>query len=109
MMKTFCMILGVACLPTTLHAAEMDGDAAYALLKKNDCFKCHAMDKKKSGKPYKEVAKEYRGKADAEEKLFKHLTTGPKVKIDGKEETHKIIKSESDDATRMLIRWILSL
>ena len=109
MMKRFCMVLGLACLPIALHAAEMDEESAKALLKKNDCFKCHAMDKKKDGTPYKEVAKKYKGKADAEAKLFKHLTTGPKVKIDDKEEEHKIIKSKNDDETRALIRWILSL
>lgn len=107
-MKKFCMILGMACLPLTLHAADVDGDAAYAVLKKNDCFKCHALDKKKSGTPYKEVSKKYKGKADAEDKLHKHLTTGPKVKVDGEEEEHKIIKTKSDDELRNLVRWILA-
>lgn len=109
-MKKFCMILGVASLSFTLHAAEMDEDTAKALLKKNDCFKCHAMDKKKDGTPYREVAKKYKGKADAEAKLFKHVTSAPKVKLeDGTEEEHKKIKTNGDDETRALIRWILSL
>ena len=106
-MKRFCMVLGLACLPFAVHA-EVDAEAAQALLKKNDCFKCHALDKKKDGTPYKEVAKKYKGKADAEEKLFKHVTTGPKVKIDDKEEEHKIIKGK-DPEIRNMIQWILSL
>lgn len=103
--------LAVACGLMTVsfaYAAELNEDEAKAMLKKNDCFKCHAIDKKKDGKMYKEVAKEYKGKADAENKLFKHLTTGPKIKVDGKEEEHKIIKTSEAD-TRALIRWILSL
>lgn len=109
-MRKFCMILGVAFLPLTLHAAEMDADTATAILKKNNCFKCHSMDKKKDGTPYREVAKKHKGKADAEDKLFKHVTTAPKVKLeDGSEEEHKKIKTSSDDETRALIRWILSL
>ena len=107
-MRKFCLILGVACLPITLHAAEMDDDAATAVLKKNSCFKCHSIDKKKSGTPYKEVASKHKGKADAEDKLFKHLTTGPKIKVDGEEEEHKIIKTKDDAETRSLVRWILA-
>ena len=40
--------------------------------------------------------------------IVKHLTTGPKVKIDGKEEEHKIIKAKDDAEIRNLARWILS-
>jgi len=96
-------------MAVSMAHAEMDEAAARALLKKNDCFKCHAMDKKKDGTPYKEVAAKYRGKPDAEDKLFKHLTTNPKVKIDDKEEEHKRIKAKDDEEIRSLIRWILSL
>ena len=61
--------LAVACgLMTALIAnAAPDADAAQALLKKSDCFKCHAIDKKKDGPPFKETAKKYKGKADAED------------------------------------------
>lgn len=89
-------------------AADVDADAAQALAKKSNCFKCHAIDKKKDGPPFKETAGKYKGKADAEEKLVKHLTTGPKIKIDGKEEEHDIVKSKSDPEIRNLVRWILS-
>ena len=110
MIRKLCVFVGVACLPFTLHAADMDADTATAILKKNNCFKCHSMDKKKDGTPYKEVAKKYKGKADAEDRLFKHVTSGPKVKLeDGTEEEHKKIKTNSDDETRALIHWIVSL
>ncbi|MBW7899854.1 MAG: c-type cytochrome [Rhodocyclaceae bacterium] len=105
MKKTLC-ILAAACLP--LAAQSADADAAKALLKKNDCFKCHALDKKKDGPSYKEVAAKHKGEADAEQKLLTHMTTSPKVKVDGKEEEHKQIKGK-DEEIQNLIKWILSL
>ena len=108
MIKKLCMVLIATCLPMTLAAAEVDADAAQALMKKNGCTKCHSVDKKKVGTAYKDVAAKYKGKADAEEKLFKHLTTGPMVDVDGNKEAHKVIKAGSDDETRNLVRWILA-
>jgi len=89
--------------------AEVDADAAIALAKKNDCFKCHAVDKTKKGPSYKKIAAKYKGKADAEEKLMKQITTGPKVKLeDGTEEDHKIIETKDPKEQKNLINWILS-
>jgi cytochrome c len=85
----------------------VDADAAQALLKKNDCLKCHAVDKKKDGPSFKETAAKYKGKPDAEQKLYTHLTTSPKVKVDGKEEEHKALKGK-DDEVKNVAQWILS-
>ncbi|MCY7389892.1 MAG: c-type cytochrome, partial [Burkholderiales bacterium] len=82
--------------------------AAEALAKKSKCSTCHSLDKKKEGPSYKETAAKYKGKADAEQKLFTHLTTSPKVKVDGKEETHDNPKSTSDAEVKNLVAWILS-
>ena len=91
------------------HAA-VDEDAAKALAKKNDCFKCHAVDKTKKGPSYKKIALKYKGKADAEAVLIKQITTGPKVKMeDGTEENHKIIDTKDQGEMKNLIGWILSL
>ena len=38
-----------------------DADAAQATLKNGACTKCHAVDKKKTGPAFKEVAKKYKG------------------------------------------------
>jgi len=108
MIKKLSIIVAAAFLPLTVNAA-VDAEAAQALLKKSDCFKCHAIDKKKDGPAYKEVSKKYKGKADAEDKLFKHMTTNPKVKIDDKEEEHKSIKSKDKAEVVNAIHWILSL
>ncbi len=88
--------------------AEVDADAAQALMKKSNCGKCHALDKKKDGPAYKETAKKNQGKADAEQKLYTHLTTNPKVKVEGKEEEHANLKTKKEADVRNVVRWILS-
>lgn len=89
-------------------AASVDEDAAQSLAKKSGCLKCQAIDKKKDAPSYKEIAGKYKGKPDAEDKLFKHATTNPKVKIDGKEETHDSPKSKDEKEIRNLVRWVLT-
>jgi cytochrome c len=100
--------LGAGGMQAARAADAVDGDAAQALLKKNDCGKCHSVDKKKEGPSFKETAARLKGKAGAEDELSKHLTTSPKVKVDGKEEEHKAIKSKDEAEVRNLARWILS-
>lgn len=93
----------------TAHAA-IDEEAAKSLAKKNDCFKCHALDKTKKGPSYKKIAIKYKGKADAEATLIKQITSGPKVKMeDGTEENHKIIETKDQGEMKNLVGWILSL
>lgn len=89
--------------------AAPDVEAAKALAKKNDCFKCHAEEKTKKGPSYKKIAEKYAGKPDAEAKLVKQMTSGPKVKLeDGTEEDHKIIETKDVNEQKNLAQWILS-
>jgi len=90
------------------HAA-VDEDAAKALAKKNDCFKCHAVSKTKKGPSYQKVAAKYKGKeAEGEQAIFKQITTGPTVKLeDGSEQEHKIIETKDEGEIHNLIQWIL--
>jgi len=96
------------CSTGIARAQAVDADAAQALLKKSDCGKCHAVDKKKDGPSYKETAAKLKGKAGAEDEVYKHLTTSPKIKIDGKEEEHKKVSSTNEAEVRNLVRYILS-
>jgi len=90
-------------------AADIDADGAQALAKKNDCFKCHAIDKTKKGPSLKKVAAKYKGKPDGEEHIIKNITTAPKVKLeDGTEEEHKVIDSKDAKALKNLAQWILA-
>jgi cytochrome c len=91
-----------------VHAA-VDAAAAQALAKKNDCFKCHAIDKTKKGPSYKKIAAKYKEKKLDEKEAIKQMTEGKKVKLeDGTEEDHKIIDTKDPKALSNLAQWILS-
>ena len=93
-----------------LPARAADEAAARELARSNSCFKCHAIDKEKDGPAWNDVAAKYRGMADAQERLIRHLTAGAKAKFpDGHEEEHRIIKAKDPAQTRNLVEWILSL
>ena len=90
-------------------AAAFDEDAAKKLAKRNDCFKCHAVDKTKKGPSYKKIAEKNKGKADVEAKFAKHLASSPKVKLeDGTEEEHREIDTKDPAEIKNLIQWILA-
>lgn len=93
---------------SALPAHALDADAAQALAKKSNCMKCHSITAKKEGPPYKETAAKYKGKADAEQKLYIHLTTNPKVKVDDKEEEHSNLKTKNEAEIRNVVQWILA-
>lgn len=94
---------------TSFAAQAFDVDAAQALAKKNNCFKCHSVDKKKEGPAFKETAAKLKGKSDAVAQMTKHLTTAVKVKLpDGTEEEHKVIKTKDAAEIRNLVDWLLA-
>lgn len=107
-------VVGVFTLSLAPSAFAVDAEAANALAKKNNCFKCHALvdGKEMDGPSFKKTADKYRGKAGAETRLIEHITTGEKAKYaDGHEEEHKIIKtSPSKDMAQIknLVQWILA-
>jgi len=72
-MKAILMIVGIAgCF---LSASALCDDGA-ALAKKSGCLNCHAVDKKIVGPSYKDVAKKYKGNADAAAMLVKKVADG---------------------------------
>jgi len=96
---------------STVFAApvKVDVEAAMKVFKENECHKCHNPDKEKKGPSFKKIAAKYRGKPDAEQKLIKHMTTGPRIKLEnGKEEDHKIIDTEDPIVLKNMAQWILS-
>jgi cytochrome c len=105
-------LAGAALLMFVTAANAVDVDAAKALAKQNNCFKCHAVDKEKDGPAYKKVAEKYKGKANAEARLVEHITSGEKAKFpDGHEEEHKIVKTSPPkdmEQVKNLVQWILS-
>ena len=99
---------GLMCGALAVQAQTVDVAAAEALAKSSGCTKCHSVDKKKDGPSFKESAGKYKGKADAEATLTKQITTGPKIKIDGIEEEHQIVKSKDAAAIKNLVQYILT-
>ena len=55
-----------------------------------------------------EVAAKYKGKPAAEKRIYAHLTTSPKVEVDGKKEEHVSLKTKNDADIQDVIKWILS-
>ena len=113
MIKSSLSILGLSVMLAFASLApahaNIDIEAAKALAKKNDCFKCHAIDKTKKGPSMKKIAAKYKGKADGQEKAIKNMTVVSKVKLeDGTEEEHKEIDTKDMKQIKNLADWILS-
>ena len=98
-------------IPLVLFAFAAPGIASAdeAAAKSNGCLKCHSVDKKKDGPAFKDVSKKYKGKADAEAKLTAFLSKGGKVKVDGVEEDHMVVKGGDAAVAGSIAKWILSL
>jgi cytochrome c len=108
-MKPIVASLAAAALALLAGAAQaQDVAAAEALMKKSGCLKCHSVSAKKEGPSFKETAAKYKGKAEAESALLKHLTTNPKIKVDGNEELHDSLKTKNEAEIRNVIKYILS-
>ncbi len=90
-------------------AAQVDADAAELLFKQNECTKCHNPTQNKKGPSLKKTAKKYKGDANAEKEIIKHLTTPKKVKLDdGTEADHKLVETKDPKALSNLSKWILA-
>ena len=98
---------------TLVFSADLsaaDAEAALATARQNNCFRCHKVDKDKEGPAWSKVAAKYKGVANAQARLYYHLTSGEKAKFpDGHEEDHLIIKTEDNNEIKNLVDWILSL
>jgi cytochrome c len=91
-------------------AAPVDVKAAETLAQQSRCMKCHAVDAKKEGPAWKDVATKYLGSVGAEQRLYSHVTTGRKARFDdGHDESHPIVKTSDPDRINNLVNWILSL
>ena len=89
------------------EAASLDMAAAEAMMKKDGCAACHAVDKKIIGPSYQEVAAKYKGDKEAPAKLAK------KVKEGGSGVWGQIPMppnaTTSDADVKALVDWILTL
>lgn len=72
-------------------------NASADLAQKAGCMNCHAVDTKKMGTPFKEVASKNKGNAKAEEEIMAKL----------KSSKHPAVKA-SDDDLKAIIKWVLA-
>ena len=78
--------------------AAGSASASEALAKSSGCLTCHAIDTKKMGPSFKEVAAKYKGNAAAEGKLVQALSTA---------KGHPEVKAKGDDV-KTLVKWVLA-
>ena len=93
-MKVLAMSVAAA---IALAAAGAVG-AQEDLAKSSGCMNCHAVDAKKVGPSFKDVAAKYKGKADAEAMLTAKIAEG---------KGHPKTKAAEGDIPK-LVKWVLS-
>ena len=91
-------LIAIAVVASVALIASGAASAQEALAKSDGCLNCHAVDAKKVGPSFKDVAAKYKGKADAEATLVAKLTKG---------EGHPATKAKPDDV-KGLVKWVLS-
>jgi cytochrome c len=91
----------------------VDADAAIMLARKNGCFRCHALDRVKTGPAFKSVAEGYRSDyAAGLKREDSHLTAGDMLVLNGVVDVHRVLRTNPpNDPVQLknLIDWILSL
>ncbi len=109
MKLVFTLMAACGLMAASMAHAAVDAAAAQAAVKESGCLTCHAVDKKKVGPAFKDVAKKYKGKADGEEHVTKQITTKPIVDVAGEKTPHKSLKNTDPAAVKNVAEWILSL
>jgi len=94
-MKRIVIATAAAALVLAAGAANAQEDLA----KKHGCLNCHAIDSKKVGPSYKDIAAKYKGKADAADKIVGELKAG---------KGHPAVKASEDDI-KTLVKWVLAM
>lgn len=94
-MKSMLIVVAAAVFMAGAGVAVAQEDLA----KSAGCTGCHAVDTKKVGPSFKDVAAKYKGNAGAEAKLVSEISEG---------KGHPKTKASADDAAK-LVKWILSM
>ena len=92
-------LIAMAVVASITMAAAGTASAQEALAKRSGCLNCHAVDTKKLGPAFKDVAAKYKGKAGADAALVAKVSGG---------KDHPTVKAGGDDV-KSLVKWVLSL
>jgi cytochrome c len=106
-MKHYGLLAAAGLFVAGAANAVLDNSAAEALMKKNGCVACHAIDKKVIGPAYQDVAAKYKGDAGAAAKLAEKVKQGG-VGVWG-QIPMPANAQVSDADIKELVTWILSL
>ena len=90
------LVLIAACSMALFAAPAL---AQEDLAKSAGCLNCHAVDAKKAGPSFKEIAAKYKGKADAEATLVAKLKDG---------KGHPAVKASEADL-KGIVKWVLAM
>lgn len=88
-------------------AAEQTGPRGLQLMRKSDCFNCHAVNQKRVGPPYLDVANKYRGQEGALEASVQRVmkgSTGVWGKVPMVPHLH-----HTPDEVREMVSWVFGL
>lgn len=96
-----CGVAGVLAAPAAL--------ASEAIAQKAGCLACHTKDKKVVGPSYQEVAKKYKGQADAPAKLAAKVRKGGSGVWGSVPMPPNDEKKISDADIKAVIDWILKM
>ena len=94
-MKSIIVIAAASFVALAPVAALAQEDLA----KSAGCMNCHAVDTKKVGPAFKEIAAKYKGKGDAEAKLTEALASG---------KGHPAVKAKPEEI-KSLVKWVLAM
>lgn len=91
-------LIMVAAIAAAALGVAGTASAQEALAKSSGCLNCHAVDTKKIGPSFKDVAAKYKGKADAQATLAAKLSSA---------KGHPEVKAKGDDLNNIL-KWVLA-
>jgi cytochrome c len=93
------IVLSMTFAASLALVAAGPANAQEALAKSSGCLNCHAVDTKKMGPAFKEVAAKYKGKADAETVLVAKISGG---------KDHPSVKA-SPEEVKGIVKWVLAM
>lgn len=102
----------IALLPLIIAALLSTGNAQAdeALAKSKNCMACHAVDARRIGPSYKEIAKRYAGQKDVEAMLAEKIIKGSKGAWKQELKAELLMppnaRVKPEDAAR-IVQWIL--
>jgi cytochrome c len=106
MKRQWIVLAASACVAGGAHAA-LDNTTAEAMMKKDGCAACHAIDKKIVGPAYVDVAAKYKGDKDALAKLSEKVKKGGTGVWGAIPMPPNVTVSDAD--IKDLVTWILTL